>query len=108
MKVIYQFLLLLILVFPLFFIACVSKEYPVTQNYQETQYKTEITTESYTENQTITSIESGEYALVPYFNWSTANFYYYGYEIPDWPPCDNGLDGQPVLLQISPDSTIEP
>jgi hypothetical protein len=109
MKVIYQFLLLLILVCPLFFIACVSKEYPVTQNYKETQYKTEITTESYTENQTTVSIESGEYALIPYFNWSTANFYYYGYEIPDWPPCDNislrlsmwsQLQHEPVTLRV--------
>jgi len=76
MKVICQILLLLILLCPLFSIACISKEYPVTQNYQETQYKTEITTESYTENQTVIHVESGEYPLTSYFNWSTANFYY--------------------------------
>ena len=109
MKVIRQIFFLLTLVCPLFFIACISKEYPVTQNYQETQYKTEITTESYTENQTIVTSESGEYALTPYFNWSTANFYYYGYEVPDWPPCDNislrlliwsQLQHEPVMLRV--------
>ncbi|MCX6005704.1 MAG: hypothetical protein NTZ34_00360 [Chloroflexi bacterium] len=109
MKVIYQLLLLLTLVCPLFFIACISKEYPVTQNYQETQYKTEITTESYTENQTTVHTESGEYALTSYFNWSTANFYYYGYEIPEAQSYDNislrlsiwpQLQYEPVMLHV--------
>jgi len=109
MKVICQILLLLILLCPLFSIACISKEYPVTQNYQETQYKTEITTESYTENQTVIHVESGEYPLTSYFNWSTANFYYYGYEIPEAQSYDNislrlsiwpQLQYEPVILQV--------
>jgi hypothetical protein len=109
MKAIFKLLLLLVLVCPLLFLACVSKEYPVTQNYQETQYKTEVTTESYTENQAVVHTESGEYALTPYYNWSVANFYYYGYEIPDAQSYDNislrlsiwpQLQYEPVLLRI--------
>jgi hypothetical protein len=109
MKAIFKLLLLLVLICPLLLLACVSKEYAVTQNYQETQYKTEITTESYTENQTIIHIESGEYTLTPYYNWSTANFYYYGYEMPEAQSYDNislrlsiwrQLQNEPVMLQI--------
>jgi hypothetical protein len=109
MKFICQILLLLILFCPLFFVACISKEYPITQNYQETQYNTEITTESYTENQTAVHVESGEYPLASYFNWNASNFYYYGYEIPDSQSYDNislrlsiwpQLQSEPVMLQV--------
>jgi hypothetical protein len=109
MKAIFKLLLLLVLVCPLLLLACISKEYPVTQNYQETQYKTEVTTESYTENQTAVHTESGEYALTPYYNWSTANFYYYGYEIPEAQSYDNislrlsmwpQLQYEPMMLRV--------
>ncbi len=104
MKVIYRLLLLLTLFCSLFSVACISKQYPVTQNYQETQYKTEITTESYTENQTIVHVESGEYPLTPYFNWNAINFYYYGYEMPEAQSYDNIS----LRLSIWPQLQYEP
>jgi hypothetical protein len=89
MKVIFRLLLPAVLAFPLSFAACVSKDFAVSQNYQETQYRTETSTEFYADNQTTIQSESGEFALTPYFNWSTEAFYYYGYEIPDAQSYDN-------------------
>ncbi|MBN1376340.1 MAG: hypothetical protein JXA01_09305 [Dehalococcoidia bacterium] len=91
MKVIYSSALLLITFCTVFYTACVSQEYPVTENYEETQYKSELTSETYTENQTSLLTDSGEFALASYFKWSSSglsfsgirNVYYYGYEIPE-------------------------
>jgi hypothetical protein len=109
MKVIRRILLLVIVTFPFVLSACVSREFPVTQNYQETRYRTDTSTETFTENRTTVKSESGEFPIVPYYNWSTSAFYYYGYEIPDAQSYDNislrlsvwqQLQHEPVLLRV--------
>jgi hypothetical protein len=104
MKVIYRLLLPAALACTVSFAACMSKEFATTQNYQETQYTTETGTELYTDNQTTIQSESGELPLTPYFNWSTAGFYYYGYEIPDAKSYDN----MSLRLSIWPQLQYEP
>jgi hypothetical protein len=97
MKPIFVLIAFWFLAFPILFISCVSKQYPMTQNYQETQYRTEYAREVYTENQTSLSANSGERQLYSYFNWSAAGLsfqghpgiYYLGYDVPDWTSYDN-------------------
>ena len=98
MKIIFWHVPASILAGLLLLTSCVSKEFPVTENYFETQYKTEYETRVSSENQTaIISTKTGEFALPSYFGWSSSilsfqgssNLYYYGYEIPDSSSYDN-------------------
>jgi len=109
MKVIYKLLILTTLPGLILLTACISKEYPVTETYQETGYRTEMTTEPYTENQTSIQTDSGEFALPCYFNWHTITYHYYGYEIPNSSSYDNislrlsiwpQLQYEPVMLRV--------
>jgi hypothetical protein len=70
---------------------CVAREYSVTESYNEPQSNTEYTTSTYTDNETASRTDSGDFSLTSYFNWSSSDLsvggspylYYYGYEIPD-------------------------
>lgn len=76
--------------------SCLNREYPVTQSYTETAYRTEIVREKCTENQTILHVVTGEYELSPAFVWynqeisfsGTPNTWYYAYDIPKTPAYD--------------------
>lgn len=70
-------------------VSCVNREYTLTQDYTVTENKTENITESYTENETYMSISSGEFELPSFNSWGVSNFYYYGYDVPDWDLYDN-------------------
>jgi hypothetical protein len=72
--------------------ACVSKEYPITETYEDIEYKTEYTTETYTEPvRTVTEVGKGRDNLVPVSKWFNSLYYsqykpiratyYYGYFI---------------------------
>lgn len=90
MKVFYSSAILIVVFCMGLYTACLSQEYPVTENYEETLYKTELSSETYTENETSLHTDSGEFAITSYFKWSSANLsfasvpnvYYYGYDIP--------------------------
>jgi hypothetical protein len=77
--------------------ACLAREYPVLQPYSVTEYRTEVTSEKYTDNRTSASSVSGEYELLPVFTWSSQEVYfggvaftwYYAYDIPPTPPHDD-------------------
>ncbi|MGA2367350.1 MAG: hypothetical protein ABSF74_02100 [Dehalococcoidia bacterium] len=69
----------------------------MTQDYNATENRTEYITESYTENETYTSVSSGEYELPSFTNWTSfdvtlnnlGNLFYYGYDITDPDNYDN-------------------
>ncbi|MDD5312292.1 MAG: hypothetical protein PHO26_04575 [Dehalococcoidia bacterium] len=72
--------------------ACVNREYTITENYTDTEYRTEFTTEKYSENVTIEVDDTAfEYELKPLFSWSStllsfkdiAYIRYCAYDIPD-------------------------
>jgi hypothetical protein len=109
MKPIHALVILLFLICPSSFLACVTREFPVTQAYQETQYRTEYTNETYTENNTSIKSDTGEFELHSYYSWHTVDLSYYGYEIPDSATYDNislrfsiwgQLQAEPVMLRI--------
>jgi len=72
--------------------ACLQKEYVLTENYTDTEYRTEYTTEKYSENVTIAVDNTTfEYELKPLFSWFStllsfkgiAYIRYCAYDIPD-------------------------
>jgi len=77
--------------------SCLAREYPVSQPYSATEYRTETITEKYTDNRTSISAVTGVYELLPVFTWSNQEVYfggvaftwYYAYDIPPTPPYDN-------------------
>jgi hypothetical protein len=91
--------------------SCISKEYAVTQNYEETEYRTEYYTEQYTENISVTQPETAEYELVPYYYWSSqelafkknGNFWYYGYDLPEF----TGNTGARLKIYVWPQLQYE-
>lgn len=103
MRAIYLRVMLLLAVLAAAGTACVNKEYPSVENYSETEYKTEYTSEVYSENTIINKPTTGEYELAPLFTWSSpglyfkglANLRYYAYNVPDSPPYDN------ITIQVS-------
>ncbi|MCX5996170.1 MAG: hypothetical protein NTV42_00845 [Chloroflexi bacterium] len=90
---------LLLLILPLLavFASCMSRQYPVTSTYQETAYRTENISETYTENETAVETLSGQYELTPFYSWYSQNIafsgktnvWYLAYNIPESPPYDN-------------------
>jgi hypothetical protein len=92
--------------------ACVSKEYPVTQNYEETAYRTEYYNEPYSENITSTRAEVTGYELLPYHYWfsqdllfqGVSNLWYYGYDLPE----STGDAGVRLKIFINPQLQYEP
>jgi hypothetical protein len=90
---------LLLLTLPLLaiFASCLSRQYPVTSTYEETAYRTEYVSETYTENETAVETLSGQYELSPLYAWyspyitfsGNTNFWYTAYDIPQSPPYDN-------------------
>ena len=90
---------LLLLTLPLLtvFASCVSRQYAVTSTYEETAYRTEYVSETYTENETTVETLSGQYELAPFYSWYSqyiafsgkTNFWYTAYDIPDSSPYDN-------------------
>ncbi|MCX6001603.1 MAG: hypothetical protein NTY79_03605 [Chloroflexi bacterium] len=90
-------LLLLILTLLAVFASCISRQYPVTSTYQETAYRTEYASETYTENETAVETLSGQYELTPFYSWYSQNIafsgqtnvWYIAYDIPQTPPYDN-------------------
>jgi hypothetical protein len=73
--------------------SCISREYAVTQNYEETAYRTEYYTEPSSENISTAGAETEVYELLPYYYWysqemlfkDTRNLWYYGYDLPELP-----------------------
>jgi hypothetical protein len=70
--------------------ACVAKEFPVIETYEDVEYKTEYTTETYTEVvKTVVEDAKGRNSLVPVSKWFNSLYYsqyrqipatyYYGY-----------------------------
>jgi len=96
-------LLLLTLPLLIIFASCVSRQYPVTSTYEETAYRTEYVSETYTENETTVETLSGQYELTPFYSWYSQyvafsgknNFWYTAYDVPESPPYDN------IRLKIS-------
>jgi hypothetical protein len=96
---------LLLLTLPLLavFASCVTRQYLVTSTYEETAYRTEYVSETYTENETTVETLSGQYELAPFYSWYSqyvafsgkTNFWYTAYDIPESPPYDN------IRLKIS-------
>jgi hypothetical protein len=90
---------LLLLTLPLLaiFASCISKQYPVTSTYEETAYRTEYVSETYTENETAIETLSGQYELTPLYSWYSQNIafsgktnvWYLAYDIPQSPPYHN-------------------
>lgn len=79
--------------------ACVIREFPVTETYEDIEYKTEYQTETYTEvEKVVVESRKGRDALTPVSKWYTSLYYaeykpiraayYYGYFI-----------GQPLHLK---------
>jgi hypothetical protein len=97
MKIIYPSAMILLTIFAGVNASCLSKEYSATENYIETAYRTEYTTETYSENETVIRTVSGEYELAPLFFWSSrdlsfkgsGNLWYYAYDVPAYPPYDS-------------------
>jgi hypothetical protein len=77
--------------------SCISRQYPVTSTYEETAYRSEYVSETYTENETTVETLSGQYELTPYYSWRSQNIafsgktnvWYLAYEIPQTPAYDN-------------------
>jgi len=96
---------LLLLTLPLLTIlaSCISRQYPVTSTYEETAYRTESVSETYTENETTVETVSGQYELTPFYSWYSQNIafsgktsvWYLAYDIPQTPSYDN------VRLKVS-------
>lgn len=72
--------------------ACVSKEFPVMETYEDVEYKTEYKTETYTEVvKTVIEVGKGRNSLLPVSKWFNSLYYweykpirstyYYGYFI---------------------------
>jgi hypothetical protein len=70
--------------------ACVTREFPVTETYDDIEYKTEYQTESYTEiEKTVAEVRKGRDMLAPEVKWYNSLYYteykpvratyYYGY-----------------------------
>jgi hypothetical protein len=91
--------ILLLLTLPLLavFTSCLPRQYPVTSAYEETAYRTEYVSETYTENETMVETLSGQYELTPFYSWYSQNIafsgrtnvWYLAYDIPQTPPYDN-------------------
>lgn len=72
--------------------SCVYREYAVTQDYEETEYRTEYSTARQTENVSVSHTGNVEYKLVPYYYWRSRdlnyreyyNIWYFGYELPEF------------------------
>ena len=94
-----KYINLLLLILPLLaiFASCISRQYPVNSTYQETAYRTENISETYTENETAVETLSGQYELTPFYSWYSQNIAFSGktnvsyiaYDIPQTPPYDN-------------------
>jgi hypothetical protein len=77
--------------------SCVTRQYPVTSTYEETAYRTEYVSETYTENETTVETQSGRYELPLYYSWYSQNIafsgktnvWYLAYDVPQTPPYDN-------------------
>jgi len=90
---------LLLLTLPLLaiFAACLPRQYPVTSTYEETAYRTEYVSETYTENETTIETLSGQYELTPFYSWYSpyiafsgkTDVWYTAYDIPQSPEYDN-------------------
>lgn len=106
MKTVYAIGLILVLSAWIFSSSCVYTTVPVAQTYQETQYRTETTSEKYTENVTTIHPNSGEYELPCYFTWHTSTFNYYGYDIPDWAAYDNISLRLTLWPQLQPEPAV--
>ena len=73
--------------------SCISREYAVVQNYEETEYRTEYHTEPYSDNSSTIRLDTTEYALEPYYYWTSqdlafkdnSRMWYYGYDLPEFP-----------------------
>jgi len=91
--------------------SCISREYAVTQNYEETEYRTEYYSGQYSENVSSGRTEMTEYELVPYYYWSSqdllfkdvSNLWYYGYDLPEF----NGNAGARLKIYIQPQLQYE-
>jgi hypothetical protein len=92
--------ILLLLALPLLMAvsaSCVTRQYPVTSTYEETAYRTEYVSETYTENETTVETQSGHYDLPVYYSWYSQNIafsgktnvWYLAYDVPQEPPYDN-------------------
>lgn len=72
--------------------SCLYREYPIIQDYEETEYRTEYLPEHQSENITVAHTGKVEYRLMPYYYWSCMdlnfkgcdNVWYYGYELPEY------------------------
>jgi hypothetical protein len=97
MKTINILALMIPLLLPGLVSSCISKEYPVTSTYTETEYRTEYVTETYTENETSVDSVTDSYELQPFSTWYSqniafngqTNFWYLAYDIAQSPPYDN-------------------
>lgn len=73
--------------------SCITREYAVVQNYEETEYRTEYYAEGPGENTGMSKAASVEYSLSPYYYWNSYDLYfkdvsrlwYYGYDLPELP-----------------------
>jgi hypothetical protein len=91
--------------------SCISREYPVTQNYEETAYRTEYYNEPFSENISTTQLETPGYELPVYRYWfsqdilfkGVGNFWYYGYDLPE----ATGDAGARLKIYISPQLQYE-
>lgn len=90
---------LLLLALPLLAVSasCMARQYPVTSTYEETAYRTEYVSETYTENETVVETRSGQFELPLYYSWYSQNIafsgktnvWYLAYDVPQEPPYDN-------------------
>jgi len=77
--------------------SCIPREYPVTSTVTETHYRIEYVTETCTENETSMEPVIHSYELPVYYSWFSkniafygpANFWYFAYDIAQWPAYDN-------------------
>ena len=77
--------------------SCISKEYPVTGTYTDTEYRTEYISETITENETTVDSITASCELQPFYTWYSqnvafngqTNFWYLAYDIDQSPPYDN-------------------
>jgi hypothetical protein len=92
--------------------SCISREYAVTQKYEETEYRTENYTEPYSENISTVQVETAGYELLPYYYWcsqdmlfkETRNLWYYGYDLPE----STGDAGARLKIYMWPQLQYEP
>lgn len=77
--------------------SCMTRQYPVTSTYEETAYRNEYVSETYTENVTTVETQSGHYDLPLFYSWYSQNIafsgktnvWYLAYDVPQTPPYDN-------------------